>query len=240
MQARRRFVEDVERFASIGPRQFRRELNPLRLSAREHCCRLSQCDVFQSDITEELQLFSDRRNLGKQVKRFGTGHFEDIGNRFSLISDFKRLRVVPFAAARLARYPDIGEKLHLDFSFSRTFAPFASPSRHIEAEPPGVPPAKTRFGKFGIQAADQVKNAGIGCGTRRWGLTERLLVHFDNLIEIFRAKNAVDRARRRVGAVEDPHQLAAKDLFHEGAFAAAAHAGDDRKGGKGYRDVDRL
>src|SRR3546814_3452402 len=53
MQAGGRFVEDVDRAAALHPLQFGRELDPLRLAARQLGRRLAEPEVDEADRSEE-------------------------------------------------------------------------------------------------------------------------------------------------------------------------------------------
>src|SRR4051794_15297088 len=54
VQSRRRLVEDVERAPGGDLRELSRELDALRLSARERCRRLAKTDVAQSHVVQRL------------------------------------------------------------------------------------------------------------------------------------------------------------------------------------------
>ena len=57
----RRLVEDVERPAGRPPRQLGRQLDPLRLAARQRRRRLAEVDVAEADVVERLELGPDVR-----------------------------------------------------------------------------------------------------------------------------------------------------------------------------------
>ena len=69
VQAGRRLVEDVERAPGAAPLQLARELDALRLAARERRRRLAEVDVAEPDVVERLQLAPDRRDVLEEVQR---------------------------------------------------------------------------------------------------------------------------------------------------------------------------
>ena len=61
VEAGRRLVEDVQRPAGRPPRQLGRQLDPLRLAARQRRRRLAEVDVAEADVVERLELGPDVR-----------------------------------------------------------------------------------------------------------------------------------------------------------------------------------
>jgi hypothetical protein len=61
VQAGGRLVQDVERAAGVALGEFERQLDALRLAARQRGGRLAQADVAQAHIQQGLQLARDRR-----------------------------------------------------------------------------------------------------------------------------------------------------------------------------------
>lgn len=62
-----RFVQDVNGSAGRPLGKLGRQLDPLRLSARQGGCRLSQLDVTQTDIAQCLNLACDLRDIFKKT-----------------------------------------------------------------------------------------------------------------------------------------------------------------------------
>ena len=61
VEAGGRLVEDVERPAGRPPRELGRELDALRLAARQRRRRLAEVDVAEADVDERLELGADVR-----------------------------------------------------------------------------------------------------------------------------------------------------------------------------------
>src|SRR5439155_13135151 len=66
MEAGRRLVEDVERATGRDLAELRRELDALRLAARERRRRLAELDVVEPDVVQRLQAPADLRDLGEE------------------------------------------------------------------------------------------------------------------------------------------------------------------------------
>ena len=60
VEAGRRLVQEVERLARRPPRELGRELDALRLAARERRRRLPEVDVAEADVVQRLELVADR------------------------------------------------------------------------------------------------------------------------------------------------------------------------------------
>ena len=67
VQAGRRLVEDVERAPGRDLRQLGRELDALRLAARQRRRRLAEADVAEADVVERLQPPADLRDVLEEL-----------------------------------------------------------------------------------------------------------------------------------------------------------------------------
>ncbi len=65
---------------------------------------------------------------------FRDGHFEDVGDGFSLVGDFEGFAVEAFAEAGRAFGPCIGEEMHFDFEFAVALAALATAAFCVEGE----------------------------------------------------------------------------------------------------------
>ena len=151
----RRLVEDVERPAGRPPRQLGRQLDPLRLAARQRRRRLAEVDVAEPDVVERLELGPDVRHRREEVERLGDRHLEDVGDRPALVVDLERLAVVALALADLARDVDVRQELHLDLEDPVALAVLAAAALDVEAEPARRVAADARLGDAGEELADR-------------------------------------------------------------------------------------
>ena len=94
MEARRRFVEDVQRPAGAALGQFRRQFDTLGFAAGQGRRRLAQADIAQTDLLEGLHLIDDARLVFKEIAGVVDGHVEDVGNGLALVFDFQRFPIV--------------------------------------------------------------------------------------------------------------------------------------------------
>ena len=145
VQSRRRLVEDVERLARAALGELRRELDALRLAARERRRGLPEPDVAEPDIANDLKLACDARHILKKLHRLVDRHVEHLGDGLALVMHFERLAVVARALAYLARDVDVREELHLDLEDAVAAARLTAPALDVEAEPPRLVSAHPRL-----------------------------------------------------------------------------------------------
>ena len=134
MQARGRLVQDVERAAASRARELRRELHPLRLSARERRRRLPEPQVAEAELAERAQDPRGPRLAAEQRRRLLERRLEEVVNRSSAVLDGQRFVVEAPAAARLADDVHLPEEVHADLLNARALAGFAAPARDVERE----------------------------------------------------------------------------------------------------------
>src|SRR3546814_13711652 len=72
--------------------------------------------------------------------------------------------LVAFAVARLARHIDVGLEMHLDLDQPVAGAGLAPPALDVEAEPPGLVPARLAFGQPREPVADDREGACVSGG----------------------------------------------------------------------------
>ena len=132
VQARRRLVEDVERPTGVALRQFRRQLDPLRLATGQGRRRLAEVDVAEPDIEKGLQLLADARLILEEGERVLDRLLEHVGDAQSPEADFERLTIVALPLADVARHIDVGQKVHLEFDETIALARLASSAFDVE------------------------------------------------------------------------------------------------------------
>ena len=79
-----RLIEDIEGLSCRSLGEVECELDTLRLSARERGCRLSECDIAETDIDEDIENTLDPRKADKKYTRILDRHREYFGDIFSL------------------------------------------------------------------------------------------------------------------------------------------------------------
>ena len=211
----RRLVEDVERPAGRPPRQLGRQLDPLRLAARQGRRRLAEMDVAQPDVVQRLELGRDVRHRREEVERLGDRHLEDVGDRLALEVDLERLAVVALALADLARHVDVGQELHLDLEDPVALAVLAAAALDVEAEAARRVAADARLRDAGEQLADRREQAGVRRRVRARRPADRALVDLDDLVDVLGALERVVRPDRLARAVQLASEGAIQDLRDE-------------------------
>ncbi len=241
VKAGRRLVEDVERLVGVTPAEMARQLDPLRLPAGERRGRLTERQVPEADVLEDLELVRDRRLPLEEVGRFVDGHLEDVGDVLALVGDVEHLFLVAFAAAGLALEIEIGQKLHLDLHHALALALLAAPPRHVEAEEAGFVAVDLRRPRLTEELADAVERVGIGGGVRARRPPDRLLVDHLHRVDVAVAADGVVLADFPVAASPlQALQALVERLVGEGRLAGAAHARHAHDHAEGDVDVDVL
>ena len=219
VQAGRRLVEDVERAAGRDLRELGRELDALRLAARQRRRRLAEADVAEPDVVERLQPPADLRDVLEELDGLLDRHVEHVGDRLALEADVERLAVVALAVALLARHVDVGQEVHLDLDLPVAAADLAAPALDVEREAPGLVAARPRLLRLGEQVADDVEEARVRRRVRARRAADRRLVDLDDLVELRRApappcaRPAAVRARcRRLATALNSTSLTSVDL----------------------------
>ena len=117
VQPGRRLVEDVEHAVAGVRRQVRRDLDPLRLAARQRRRRLAEPQVAEADLVEHLQPAQHLRRAAEEGQRLAHGHVEHLVDAAPAVFHLEHLRLEALALALIARHEHVGEELHLDLDF---------------------------------------------------------------------------------------------------------------------------
>ena len=200
VQAGRRLVEDVERPARRDLRELGRELDALRLAARQRRRGLPEADVAEADVVERLQPAADLRDVLEELDGLLDRHVEHVGDRLALEADLERLAVVALAVALLARDVDVRQEVHLDLDLAVAAADLAAPALDVEREAAGLVAARPRLLRLGEQVADDVEQPGVRRRVRPRRAADRRLVDLDDLVELVEAGDAPVRAGALAGA----------------------------------------
>src|SRR3984893_10931916 len=230
MQPGRRLVEDVEGAAGGAPRQFLRQFDALRLSARERRRRLADMNVAEPDALQGLQFVSDRRYGAEEIGALVDRHVEHVGDALAAEQHFEGLAVVAAALADVALDIDVRQKMHLDLDDAVALAGLAAPALDVEREAAGQIAARLGLGEPGEPVADRREAAGIGRRVRARRAADRRLVDVDDLVEKLDPLEPTQRRRLLAGVVEAFGERLVERLDDQGRFAAARDAGDAAKG----------
>src|SRR5579862_6442056 len=226
MQARRGFVEDVQRSACIALRQFGRELDALGFAARQRCRTLAEVDVTQPDVIERLQLLPNARLILEELERVSHREIEHVGDRLAAEMHFECLPVVALTLAHLTGHKDVGKKVHLDLHETVTLTRFASPAFDVERKASRTVTTDLRFGQFCEQFADRRKQARVGRGVRARRTADRTLVDIDDLVDMLEAGDALVCARENASAIEMTRERPMKNILDQRRLAGARHTSD--------------
>ena len=129
-----RLVEHVQDAIAGSRRQVRRNLDALRLAARQRGRRLTEAQIAQPDFVEHLQPAQHFRRRAEKRERLADGEIEHLVDVLRAVLHLEHLRLEAAAVALIARHEDVGEKLHLDAHFAFALARLASAAGHVERE----------------------------------------------------------------------------------------------------------
>ena len=164
MQAGRGLIEDVNSFSGALSGQLCRQLDPLRLAARELCGRLSEFDIAQSHIVEGLDLAPDGGYIFKKYHRLLDSHFQNVRDIFPFIAYLKCLAVIALSVADFAGYIYIREEMHLNLDDAVARAGLTASALHVEGKASlGVAAGAGVLGAR-EKRPDQIKDAGVSRG----------------------------------------------------------------------------
>src|SRR5260221_1546168 len=135
VQAGGRLIQDVEGLAGGPPRQFFRQLYPLRLAAGDRRRLLADLDVAQPDALQRLHLVADRRHRLENLGGFINRHIKNVGYALAFEQDFQGLSVIAVALPDVAGDIDIGQEVHLDLDQAIALAGLAAAALDVEIEP---------------------------------------------------------------------------------------------------------
>ena len=162
MQARSRFIQNIECAAGRALRQFLGQLDALRFATRKRGGLLPDLDISQTDALQSQHFITHHRHGLKKFGGFVDRHVQHIGNTFVFEAHFKRFAVIALAVATVTLDIDIRKKVHFDFNDPVALAGFAAPAFHVEGKPPRTVTARFRLRQTGKPFADGCKGACIG------------------------------------------------------------------------------
>jgi hypothetical protein len=136
VQAGGGLVQDVERAAGVALGQLLRQLDALRLAARQRGGALAQADVGQAHVQQRLQLARNGRHVLEEGVRLPPSSPAS-GDVLALPLHFQRLAVVALAVADVAGHVDVGQKVHLHLDHAVALAGFAAAAATLKLKRPG-------------------------------------------------------------------------------------------------------
>jgi len=114
VQARRWFVEDVERAARIAFGEFRSQFDALAFTSGQRGTGLSERQVSQSDFLDGSQFLVDIRNVFEKFHGGVDRHVQYLVDVPAFVAYLQRLAVVAVATAGPAADVDVRQEVHLD------------------------------------------------------------------------------------------------------------------------------
>jgi hypothetical protein len=181
VQPRRRLIQDIQVApAPLDLAQLVRQLDPLRLPARQDRRGVPDLQVPQPQVVQHRQLVRDLRLPREEPRPLLDAHVEDLGDVLPLVGHLQRLLVVPLALARGALYLHVRHEVQARRDSPLAAALLAPAPLHVEAEPPRRVPPRLRLLGVGEQLPDVVVEADVGRRVRARRPPDRRLVDVDH------------------------------------------------------------
>ena len=122
-------VEQVERRPAAALGQLARDLEALRLAARELGRGLAEPQVAEPDAPQHVERAREARLAREVLERLVDGQVERLADVDAAVAHLEHLAPEAIAAAHLARHQQVGEEVHLDRHPARALAVLAAPAR---------------------------------------------------------------------------------------------------------------
>src|SRR6185437_6048675 len=252
MQAGGGLVEEEELAFVSGAREHRarlgemsRELQPLRLAARERGHRLPERHVLEANVGERCEAGGDFARVAEEIERLGDGHRQDIGDAgtaavrpFAL--DLEDLVAIAATVAVGTAQIDIREELHLDVLEAIAVAGWAAAIAGVEAERAGGVFALLRGGLRREESADGIEGADIARRIGAGGAADRALIDHDDIVDELRAGKSGELARGfgRLAVVFEECRV--EHILDESGLSGAGDPRDTNQPLERYSNVDIL
>jgi len=163
------------------------EFDPLRFPSRDGWAGLTELEVAEAGVGEELEGAVEFGVGLEEDGCFIDGHFEDVTNRFPGIGDLQGRWIVAFAIAGVAVGPGRGEEVHLEFDAAVSFAGGAAAAVVVEGKARGAEAANAGFGELRKELADVVEKFDIGRRAGTGGLADGRLIDLVAGFDLFEA-----------------------------------------------------
>src|SRR5690606_16527600 len=218
--------------------QLARQLDALRLAARQMRRRLPERQVVDPDPLEEAKRRGHRGVRGEELERFADRELEDVGDRLALVAHGEGGVVEAAALAIVAADVDVAQEMHLDLADAVALSGLAAAALDVEAEAAGLVAVRAGLGELGEEVADGVEDLDVGGRVAAGRAADGLLIDGDDLVELLDALDRVVAADPAGAVVDVALERGVEDVVDEGGLAGAAHAGDGDEHPEGEADVE--
>ena len=116
--------------------------------------------------------------------------------------------------------------MHVDDLHARAFASIATTALHVKAEAALRVATHLTFFHTGKEVANVIPNFRVSGRVATRGASNRRLVNFDDLVDVFETFQMVKLADRFFGIVEHASEFTAQNLVHKRTLARARNARD--------------
>ena len=123
--------------------------------------------------------------VAKNVAACFDRHLHHVTDRFFVVEDFERLRIVTATAAIFARHITARQKTHLELDHALALAGFATAAFRVEGEPAGRITAHARDRQLRVEIADLIEHFDVSCRGRARRLPDRRLIDFVDRLKRF-------------------------------------------------------
>ena len=125
-------------FDALQLAQLGRDLDALRLAARQRRRRLAERQVAEAEVVQDFDLPGQRRLGREEGDALLHRHVQHVVDRLAADGDLERLAVEARALARAARDLDVRHEVELRRDHAFALALLAAAALDVEAESPGL------------------------------------------------------------------------------------------------------
>ena len=171
--------------------QLLRQLDALRLAARQRRRRLPELDVAEARPRAASPASAAPWGCSRRNSQACVTVMSSTSAMLALpVAHLQRLAVVAPPAARLALDVDVGQEVHLDAQDAVALAGLAAPALDVERVAPRLVAARLRLGQVREQIADVREHARVRRRVRARRAPDRRLVDVDHLVDVLQPVDA--------------------------------------------------
>src|SRR5262245_30943328 len=176
MEADRGLVEQIERRPTALLSQLARDLEPLRLAARELVGGLAEPQIAEPHAAQDLKLAGEARLAPEMEERLVGGEVQRLADVDAAIAHVEHLAAKARAAAGLAGHQQVGEEVHLHRHPAGALALLAPTPGRVEGERALLEAARQRAALVRVDLAERRVRPEVGDRTGARRLADRRLV----------------------------------------------------------------
>ena len=172
MQAGGRLVKNEKSPTGFMTRKARGKLQALGFAPTQDIEGLSELQVVEADVGEELQRCTDGLGFGSTLEegdRLPSCHLQYVVDRLAAVTDRQHALLIALSLTLRAAEEEIAQELHFDFLESQARAPVTASLSRVEGECGGAHPRLDRLILHAEEFTDRIEDPEIDGRGGAWG-----------------------------------------------------------------------